>query len=112
VLLNLLANARDASPPGAAIRIRSTAHEDSVELLVEDQGSGIPKHLKSRLFEPFFTTKEPGQGTGLGLALAYAIVEEHHGQITLDGPSASEPPGSCFRVRLPRHAAEPSNAGA
>ncbi|KXU34093.1 hypothetical protein AXE65_07725 [Ventosimonas gracilis] len=112
VLLNLLANARDASPPGAAIRIRSTIHEDSVELLVEDQGSGIPKDLKNRLFEPFFTTKEPGQGTGLGLALAYAIVEEHHGQITLDSPSASEPLGSCFRVRLPSYTAEPSSAGA
>jgi len=111
VLLNLLANARDASPQGAAIRIRSTANEDSVELLVEDQGSGIPKHLKNRLFEPFFTTKEPGQGTGLGLALAYAIVEEHHGQITLDSPSPSEQPGSRFRVRLPRYAAGSSSAG-
>jgi len=106
VLLNLLANARDASPQGAAIRIRSTESEDSVELLVEDQGSGIPKHLKNRLFEPFFTTKEPGQGTGLGLALAYAIVEEHHGQISLDNPSGSEPPGSRFRVRLPRYVTE------
>jgi len=100
VLLNLLANARDASPQGAAIRIDSTAFENHVELLVEDEGSGIPKHLLNHLFEPFFTTKEPGQGTGLGLALAYAIVEEHHGQISLDSSTA---PGSRFRVRLPRY---------
>jgi len=103
----LLANARDASPTGAAIRIRSAASENHVELLVEDEGSGIPKHLLNRLFEPFFTTKEPGQGTGLGLALAYAIVEEHHGQISLDSPSGNPTrPGSRFRVRLPRQVAD------
>jgi len=107
VLLNLLANARDASPAGAAIRIRSAANETHVELLVEDEGSGIPKHLLNRLFEPFFTTKEPGQGTGLGLALAYAIVEEHHGQISLDNSSGNPTqPGSRFRVRLPRQVAD------
>jgi len=107
VLLNLLTNARDASPSGATIRIRSSAGESHVELLVEDEGSGIPKHLQNRLFEPFFTTKEPGQGTGLGLALAYAIVEEHHGQISLDtAASGDEPQGSRFRVRLPKYSAD------
>jgi len=111
VLLNLLANARDASPVGACIRIRSLLHEGhQVELLVEDEGSGVPKHLAGRLFEPFFTTKEPGQGTGLGLALAYAIVEEHHGQLSLDSPIDSNGRGSRFRVRLQRHAGTPPAA--
>jgi len=110
VLLNLLANARDASPIGAAIRIQSTEKKDTVELLVEDQGSGVPKHLAERLFEPFFTTKIPGQGTGLGLALAYAIVEEHHGQISLDSSTGNAQLGSRFRVRLPRYAAQPSES--
>src|SRR5690606_23780316 len=62
VLINLLSNARDASPPGGAIRVRSEAGADSVELMVEDEGPGIPQSIVERLFEPFFTTKDPGKG--------------------------------------------------
>jgi PAS domain S-box-containing protein len=104
VLINLLSNARDASPPGGAIRVRSEALEHSVELIVEDEGSGIPKAIMDRLFEPFFTTKDPGEGTGLGLALVYSIVEEHYGQITIDSPADPERQrGTRIRVSLPRH---------
>jgi signal transduction histidine kinase len=104
VLINLLSNARDASPPGGAIRVRSEALEHSVELIVEDEGSGIPKAIIDRLFEPFFTTKDPGEGTGLGLALVYSSVEEHYGQITLDSPADPEQQrGTRIRVSLPRH---------
>ncbi len=104
VLINLLSNARDASQPGGAIRVKTEANEDTVELLVEDEGSGIPKAIMDRLFEPFFTTKDPGQGTGLGLALVYSIVEEHYGQITIDSPADPERQrGTRFRVKLPRH---------
>ncbi len=104
VLINLLSNARDASPPGAAIRVRSEASEHTVDLIVEDEGSGIPKAIMDRLFEPFFTTKDPGKGTGLGLALVYSIVEEHYGQITIDSPADVEHQrGTRIRVTLPRH---------
>ncbi|TBU96676.1 sensor histidine kinase [Phytopseudomonas dryadis] len=104
VLINLLANARDASPAGAAIRVRSEASEHTVDLIVEDEGSGIPKVIMDRLFEPFFTTKDPGKGTGLGLALVYSIVEEHYGQITIDSPADPERQrGTRIRVTLPRH---------
>ncbi|TWC40278.1 two-component sensor kinase CbrA [Pseudomonas sp. SJZ079] len=104
VLINLLSNARDASPPGAAIRVRSEASEHTVDLIVEDEGSGIPKAIIERLFEPFFTTKDPGKGTGLGLALVYSIVEEHYGQITIDSPVDPEQQrGTRIRVTLPRH---------
>ena len=104
VLINLLSNARDASPPGAAIRVRSEASEHTVDLIVEDEGSGIPKAIMDRLFEPFFTTKEVGKGTGLGLALVYSIVEEHYGQITIDSPADPEHQrGTRIRVTLPRH---------
>ncbi|WP_287030149.1 sensor histidine kinase [Pseudomonas sp. UBA6310] len=104
VLINLLSNARDASPEGGAIRVRSEASEHSVELIVEDEGGGIPKEIADRLFEPFFTTKDPGKGTGLGLALVYSIVKEHYGQITLDSPVDTEHQrGTRFRVRLPRY---------
>jgi signal transduction histidine kinase len=104
VLINLLSNARDASPPGSAIRVKSEASEHTVDLIVEDEGSGIPKAIIERLFEPFFTTKDPGKGTGLGLALVYSIVEEHYGQITIDSPVDSEQQrGTRIRVTLPRH---------
>ena len=104
VLINLLSNARDASPAGGAIRVRSEASEHTVDLIVEDEGSGIPKGVMDRLFEPFFTTKDPGKGTGLGLALVYSIVEEHYGQITIDSPADPERQcGTRIRVTLPRH---------
>ena len=103
VLINLLSNARDASPPGGAIRVRSEAGEHTVDLLVEDEGPGIPQSIVERLFEPFFTTKDPGKGTGLGLALVYSIVEEHYGQITIDSPADPEHQrGTRFRITLPR----------
>jgi PAS domain S-box-containing protein len=104
VLINLLSNARDASPPGSAIRVKSEAFEQTIDLIVEDEGSGIPKAIIDRLFEPFFTTKEVGKGTGLGLALVYSIVEEHYGQITIDSPADLElQRGTRIRVSLPRH---------
>ncbi|MGH8465788.1 MAG: sensor histidine kinase, partial [Pseudomonas sp.] len=104
VLINLLSNARDASPPGSAVRVKSEASEHTVDLIVEDEGSGIPKNIMDRLFEPFFTTKDPGEGTGLGLALVYSIVEEHYGQITIDSPAdIDRQRGTRIRVTLPRH---------
>lgn len=103
VLINLLSNARDASPPGGAIRVRTEAGEHTVDLLVEDEGPGIPRSIVERLFEPFFTTKDPGKGTGLGLALVYSIVEEHYGQITIDSPADPDNQrGTRFRITLPR----------
>ena len=84
--------------------MRSEASEHTVDLIVEDEGSGIPKGVIDRLFEPFFTTKDPGKGTGLGLALVYSIVEEHYGQITIDSPIDPEQQrGTRIRVTLPRH---------
>jgi len=104
VVINLLSNARDASSPGGTIRINSEQSEQTVYLIVEDEGSGIPKAIQDRLFEPFFTTKDPGEGTGLGLALVYSIVEEHYGQIDIDSPADPVTQrGTRFRITLPRH---------
>ena len=104
VIINLLSNARDASPAGGLIRISSQASEHSVEWLVEDQGNGIPKAIRQQVFEPFFTTKDPGKGTGLGLALVYSIVEEHYGQISIDSPvDPHSGRGTRLRISLPRH---------
>ncbi|MCU1718783.1 sensor histidine kinase [Pseudomonas sp. 5P_3.1_Bac2] len=108
VLINLLSNARDASPAGSAIRVKSEAFEHTVDLIVEDEGSGIPKSIQDRVFEPFLTTKDPGKGTGLGLALVYSIVEEHYGHITIDSPTNfAEQTGTRIRVSLPRHVDAP-----
>lgn len=104
VLLNLLSNARDASPPNANILVYTLAHEQYLELCVEDEGSGIPETISHKLFEPFFTTKDPGKGTGLGLALVYSIVEEHSGEISIESPvDATLNRGTCVRIKLPRY---------
>ncbi len=83
VLVNLLTNAVDASPEAAqVVVVRATRPEaGGVEIEVLDEGCGIDPALVDRVFEPFFTTKEPGEGTGLGLAVSYRIVAEHGGAL-------------------------------
>ncbi|MFZ2289417.1 MAG: ATP-binding protein [Halopseudomonas yangmingensis] len=103
VLINLLGNARDASQHGDSITLRTRQTEHHVLLDIEDQGSGIDKHIMDRLFEPFFTTKEPGKGTGLGLAMVYSIIEEHYGQISVESPAdLQKQRGTRFTLTLPR----------
>jgi len=92
VLLNLVLNARDAQASGGAIAIMTSERELTTGegdlpagryavLIVRDNGAGIPPEHLPRLFEPFFTTKGPGEGTGLGLATAYGIVQQHGGTV-------------------------------
>jgi signal transduction histidine kinase len=69
-----------------------------VELHVRDNGNGIPERLRDKIFQPFFTTKPTGQGTGLGLSLAYDIVKAHRGEINLE---TNEGEGSVFIIQLP-----------
>jgi signal transduction histidine kinase len=83
VLLNVLLNAMEASPPGGSIIISTRSAGGKVVAEIADQGTGIaPEHL-GRVMEPFYTTKEVGQGTGLGLSISYNIMELHHGKIEL-----------------------------
>ena len=86
VLVNLIGNARDASRPGAPVRVACRAGNDGVEISVEDEGTGISPAIRDRIFEPFFTTKEAGAGTGLGLALVYGTVEDFQGDIAIISP--------------------------
>lgn len=86
VLLNLLSNARDASPPGSAVVVTNGSNGNTVTMTITDEGSGIPANIRSRVFEPFFTTKDPGKGTGLGLSLVYSIVNELAGTVTIQSP--------------------------
>ncbi len=107
VLMNLITNARDAMPDGGNLTIAVSqgspdANHESLKwavLTVEDSGMGMTSKVVSRVFEPFFTTKPRGQGTGLGLPVTLAIVEDHGGKVSL---KSSPGKGSRFDVLLPR----------
>jgi PAS domain S-box-containing protein len=106
VFLNLLVNAAQAIPEGAAerneIRVSSRLRQGSVEIAVEDTGCGIPREVLARIFDPFFTTKPVGTGTGLGLAICHEIVAAFGGEIGVESEVGQ---GSRFTVRLrPSHA--------
>jgi len=113
VLLNLAVNARDAMPKGGQLAIRialADLRDDNhrvpseartgrfVCVSVADTGTGISPENLRRIFEPFFTTKEIGKGTGLGLATAYGIVNQHHGWIEVESQVGK---GATFRIFLP-----------
>lgn len=98
-LLNLCLNARDALVGrSGTVTVRARAEAERALLEVADDGPGIPAAHRDRLFEPFFSQRRHGRGAGLGLAVVYAIVREHGGEVRV----FSEPDhGACFRVELP-----------
>jgi two-component system NtrC family sensor kinase len=111
VLTNLIVNAIQAMPRGGTLRVaisrargaaagaQAGAAADPapcVRIDVTDTGQGIPEAARAHVFEPFFTTKQPGDGTGLGLAVVHGIVVDHHGWITVD----TGPRGTTFSVFL------------
>ena len=102
VFVNLFTNASDACGDQQPIVIHTRREEDRILVLVEDQGQGIPSELRESLFEPFVTSKPPGRGTGLGLALVYSIIEDHHGSISVTSP-VSESGGTRFTIELPAY---------
>jgi signal transduction histidine kinase len=99
VVLNLVANALQATPDGGRLDIRVSSSPDAVEVMFTDTGSGMSADTLEHIFDPFFSTKGPGAGTGLGLSISHAIVEKHHG--ALEAHSAGPGQGSTFRLRLP-----------
>jgi len=111
VLVNLAVNGRDAMARGGALSIATSrcgqltpaAHPSGpyVCLEVRDTGAGIPSEILPRIFDPFFTTKD--SGTGLGLATAYGIVDQHRGWIEVDSELGR---GTTFRVYLPERVRE------
>ncbi|MBK7537382.1 MAG: HAMP domain-containing protein [Myxococcales bacterium] len=105
VLLNLVENARDAiaqrpDPEHGKITVLTRAGDagDRVEIIVEDNGPGVPAERKDKVFSPYFTTKEHKGGTGLGLAIVHRIVSDHGGRIALGNVLGG---GARFTVELP-----------
>ena len=113
ILLNLLVNARDATPDGGAIDVTISAVAVGVaervrypditagmygRIRVRDTGSGIAPDMQAHVFEPFFTTKDPEKGTGLGLSIVYGIAKDAGGTVTF---STAQNEGTTFDVLLP-----------
>jgi two-component system cell cycle sensor histidine kinase/response regulator CckA len=105
VIINLMLNARDAMPLGGTITVKTKnvvidddCSHQAVCIAISDTGTGIPDSIISQIFKPLFTTKEPGKGTGLGLAVAYNIIEAHRGWIDVQSKPGE---GSTFDIYLP-----------
>jgi two-component system NtrC family sensor kinase len=98
VVLNIVLNAAEAMVQGGELRLASASNvaKKAVELRISDTGPGIPDEVRARIFEPFFTTKKTG--TGLGLAVAYGIIERHHGEIRIDSARGK---GTTFTISVP-----------
>lgn len=98
VWTNLLDNAIDAVNDKGEIKITTKCLGDWISVEIQDNGSGIPEHIKERIFDPFFTTKPPGKGTGLGLDISYRIItQKHNGDIQF----YSQKGFTSFQITLP-----------
>ena len=104
VALVLMVNASEAMPKGGRLEVTTLLHPetDQCAMLVKDSGSGIPPDVLPHIFDPFFTTKEDQNRTGLGLAVAHSIVEQHAGEISVRSTPGE---GTEFEVALPVTAA-------
>jgi len=106
VFLNLINNAAAAMPEGGRLTVvtKINPYSHMVEAILADTGTGIPREIADRIFDPFFTTKKVGEGTGLGLAVSYAIVHKYGGNIRFETRADKEakggPTGTTFFVSL------------
>jgi signal transduction histidine kinase len=98
VLINLLLNAKDASPRGSVVTLGNDVDDRDLCIWVEDHGCGIAADQLPKIFDPFFTTKDVDKGTGLGLAISHGIIERHEGRIDV---ATEVGRGTTFRVVLP-----------
>ena len=110
VILNLIINAEQAmvSANGRGTLVVRTWHDaerDVVLLEIADDGPGVPEEVLPQIFDPFFTTKAVGKGTGLGLTVAYAIIQDHGGRISAESAAGS---GAVFRIELPTASMRPA----
>jgi len=99
-IINFMINAQQAmeGTQGDRVKVSTFLDDNMVVVQISDNGPGIPKDIQAKIFEPFFTTKEAGKGTGLGLSVTFGIIEDHHGELTLE----SEPgEGATFSIKFP-----------
>lgn len=119
MLINMLINARDAMPQGGSLDIRADAIQSTtkfmndrgwategryVRIQISDTGVGIKAEEIERIFEPFYTSKDVGEGTGLGLSMAYGIIQQHKGMIEVESKPGV---GTVFFIYLPFHDGTP-----
>jgi signal transduction histidine kinase len=102
VFSNLIGNAVDALSIEGKLQLRATCANGEANILIADNGHGIPAAVRPRIFKPFFSTKK-GRGTGLGLAIVKDIVERHHGRIQSWTSTRVGLSGTVFRISLPAH---------
>lgn len=104
VFLNMISNAiyairkRHGDAEGGILSIITACDENNVYVTIGDNGTGMDENTKKRLFEPFFTTKDVGEGTGLGMSIAYNTINKHHGQININSELGK---GTEFIITLP-----------
>lgn len=104
-VMNLVVNAIDAIDGDGELTITTGAAGNEYVIVVTDTGSGVPPEVQDRIFEPFFTTKAVGEGTGLGLSVAYSVVKKHNGTLSLEPGT----PGTVASIRIPLQPDPPSN---
>ncbi len=98
IVVNIGLNAIQAMPDGGTLTITSSYGSDWIVISFTDTGIGIDKEIRAKIFDPFFSTKEVGQGTGLGLAVTYTLVQKMGGRIEVD---SIRPGGTTFTVQIP-----------
>ncbi len=98
VFMNLLINASQAIEEKGEITIYTGNFNGQVEINISDTGKGIAKEVLPRIYDPFFTTKPVGKGTGLGLNIAYGIIQKHHGTIAAESKVGT---GTTFTIKIP-----------
>lgn len=110
VVTNLLTNAAQAAGAGGSVRLSSRARNGFFEVVIEDNGAGIPPEVAARMFEPFFTTKPTGRGVGLGLSVSAGIAHAHGGTLTAENRPADAGGGARFVLRIPLAGTEASSS--
>ena len=98
VFMNILVNASQALEKMGEIRVKTEHVNENIEIMISDNGKGIPEENLSTIFDSFFTTKDVGEGTGLGLNIAHNIVKKHGGSIDVESKVGE---GTTFTVKIP-----------
>jgi signal transduction histidine kinase len=100
IFSNLITNAIEASPRDGSVMVKTRMGDQAIEVAVEDDGNGVPRHLREQIFEPFFTTKSD-VGTGLGLFVVKELVLKNGGRVTAGAKNSRKAPGARFAVTFP-----------